>query len=375
MIAPFFFFVHNRNHVRLLAPVAERLRAQGCMATLVDLEAWQHPREGAVPELQRLGLSFASIEDFAKSPPSRGVFVLAGDWAPVALVDFLDRLKRVSIRLVGVIDGCRFALPDRYTKVDYVLGWGLSSRICFKQTVIVTGSPTIEAARARQVCYSVPPLVAVNYKFTHSYTDRGARYWSASVMRACEKAGLSFVFSAHPLNRAAAPTAINYIDSAIYWGASAMRACEKVGVPAKYWLTSAMRACEKVGIPSMLSARPSNRAAASVPIESIDTLLDKASVLVTRPSTVAYEAMARGTPVVLFPMRGEPLAEFEQPMGAFEVTWDVDALPDLISSALRARDGYTSRCRKFLEYHVELGTQGTALARIVMALTKIAAEV
>ena len=373
MIAPFFFFVHNRNHVRLLVPVAERLRAQGCMATLVDLEAWQ-PREGAVPELQRLGLSFASIEDFAKSPPSHGVFVLANDWAPVALVDFLDRLKRDSIRLVGVIDGCRFALPDRYTKVDYVLGWGPSSRICFKQTVIVTGSPTIEAARARQVCYSVPPLVAVNYKFTYDHIG-SARYWAASVMRACENAGLPFVFSAHPSNRVAAPAGPNYIDRAIYWGASAMRACEKVGVPAKYWLTSVMRACEKAGLPSMLSARPSNRAAASVPIESIDTLLDKASVLVTRPSTVAYEAMARGTPVVLFPMRGEPLAEFEQPMGAFEVTWDVDALPDLISSAVRARDGYTSRCRKFLEYHVELGTQGIALARIVMALTKIAAEV
>jgi hypothetical protein len=372
MTAPFFFFVHNRNHVRLLGPVAERLRAQGRMVTLVDLEAWQNPREGAVAELQRLGLSFASIEDFAKSPPSRGIFVLAGDWAPVALVEFLDRLKRDSIRLVGVIDGCRFALPDRYTKVDYVLGWGPSSRICFKQTVIVSGSPTIEAARARSVCYSVPPLVAVNYKFTHSYTDRGARYWSASVMRACEKVGLPFVFSAHPLNRAAAPTAINYIDRAIYWG---VRACEKVGVPARYWSASVMRACEKAGLPFVFSAHPLNRAAAPVPIESIDSLLDRASVLVTRPSTVAYEAMARGIPVVLFPMRGELLAEFEQPMGAFEVTYDVDALPELISSALRTRDGYKSRCRKFLEYHVELGTQGTALARIVMALTTIAAEV
>ena len=89
IVAPFFFFVHNKNHVRLLAPVADRLRAQGCVVTFVDLEAWV--REGAVPELLRLGLSSVSIEDFAKSPPSRGVFVLANDWSPHALIEFLDR--------------------------------------------------------------------------------------------------------------------------------------------------------------------------------------------------------------------------------------------------------------------------------------------
>ena len=216
------------------------------------------------------------------------------------------------------MDGCRFAFPSRYRKVDYVLAWGPSSHICFKQRAIVTGSPTIEAARARQVRYSAPPLVAVNYKFTYWYTDMG-ECWAASVMRACAKVGLPFAFSAHPSNRSTTLDAI--------------------------------------------------------PNENIDTLLDKASVLVTRASTVAYEAMARGTPVILFPIPGEYLVEFEEPMGAFEVTCDVDALPNLISNALRTRDGYKSRCRKFLEYHVELGTQGAANAQIVTALETIAAEV
>ena len=87
--APFFFFVHNRNHVRLLVPVAERLRAKSCAVTLVDLDAWNY-REGATPELQRLGSSSVSIEDLAKSPPSRGVFVMANDWGPVLLSFWID---------------------------------------------------------------------------------------------------------------------------------------------------------------------------------------------------------------------------------------------------------------------------------------------
>lgn len=373
MTAPFLLFVHNRNHVRLLAPAAQQLRAQGRVVTFVDLEAW-HSREGAVSELRRLGLSSVSIEDIATSPPSRGIFVLGNDWAPVALAGFLDRRDRNSIRLVGVIDGCRFALPDRYTKVDYVLGWGPSSRTCFKQTVIVTGSPIIEAARARQVCYSDPPLVAINYKFAYDYTERGARYWSASVMRACEKAGLPFIFSAHPSNRVAGPAAMNYSDRAINWGASVMLACERIGVPAKSWTDTALRAYKRAGLPFVSGARLSDREAAPIPIENIDTLLDRASVLVTRPSTVAYEAMARGTPVVLFPMPDEPLAEFEQAMGAFKVARDVNMLSNLISSAVLIRNDYKSHCRKFLDTHVAPETQETAVARIVRALTTIAAE-
>lgn len=315
--APFFFFVHNRNHVRMLAPVATLLQAQNYTVTFVDVEIW-HFREGAVPELQRHGLSSVSIEELAKWPPERGVFVMAVDWAPDLLVQFLDRFARNAIRLVGVPDGCRFASPIRYTKVDYVLGWGPSIRDYFKQRGIVVGSPIIEAARSRQVRYCVPPLVAVNYKFTHSYIAAAAS-WTASVIRACEKAGLPYAFSAHPSNRIRAPGAI--------------------------------------------------------PNEDIDRLLDKASVLVTRPSTVAYEAMVRGTPVVLFPMPGEGLVEFGNPMGAFEVTSDADALPNLILNALRTRDDTKARCKKFLEYHVELGPPGQAIARIASALTTIAAEV
>ena len=315
--APFFFFVHNRNHVRMLASVATRLQAQNYTVTFVDLEAW-HFLEGAVPELQRLGLSSVSIEELAKWPPERGVYVLANDWAPILLVEFLDRLARNAIRLVGVPDGCRFASPHRYMKVDYVLGWGPSIRDCFKQRGVVAGSPIIEAAGTRQVRYCVPPLVAVNYKFTYDYIDLAAS-WTASVIGACEKAGLPYAFSEHPSNWILAPR--------------------------------------------------------TFPVEDIGQLLEKASVLVTRPSTVAYEAMVRGTPVVLFPMPDEQLVEFGDPMGAFESTSDAEALPELISHALRTRDDYKSRCRKFLEYHVELGTQGQAVTRIATALATIAAEV
>jgi hypothetical protein len=374
MTAPFLFFVHNRNHVRLFTPVAERLRTLGWTVTFVDLEAW-HFHEGAVPELRRLGFSSISIEELAKSPPSRGVFVLGNDWAPAAFTKFLNQPGRNSIKLVGIVDGCRFALPDRYTRVDYVLGWGPSSRSCFKRTVIVTGSPIIEAASARQVYYSDPPLVAVNYKFTYGHTDRGARYWGASVMRACEKAELPFAFSAHPSNRVAGPVAMNYIDRAVSWGASVILACERAGLPARSLTSAAMNARKRAGSSFVFGPRPSNREAHRLPIENIDMLLDRASVLVTRPSTVAYEAMARGTPVVLFPMPGEPLAEFAQPMGAFEATYDVGALSDLISSALLSRDGYKAQCRRFLDSHVEIGTPGTAIARTASALATIAAEV
>ena len=319
---PFFFFIHNRNHVRILVPVAERLRAQGHAVCLVDMEAWQR-QEGAIPELHKRGASSLSIADLAMAPPSRAVFIMGVDWSPGPFVKFLRRVnrrtlahpfRRRSIRRVAVVDGCRFALPGRYKNVDCVLAWGPSGRDCFRQTVMVTGSPIIEAAKARPAAAGAAPLVAVNHKFTYDHMEDAA-WWTEAVTRACAAVGVPCAFSAHPLNRV---------------------------------------------MPDQ-------------PDEDIGSLLDRASVLVTRPSTVAYEAMVRGIPVVLFPVPGEELAEFGEPMGAFAIA-SAETLPALIASALQAKAGYAARCRQFLEHHVALDEKESAGARIAAALTAIAAE-
>ena len=54
--ASFFFLVHNRNHVRLFAPVAQGLREAGQGVQFVHLQEIQK-RSGALGLLQDMGLT------------------------------------------------------------------------------------------------------------------------------------------------------------------------------------------------------------------------------------------------------------------------------------------------------------------------------
>jgi len=307
-IKPIFFFVHNRNHVRLLAPVAAQLRLCSRSVAFVDLASW-HKDEGAAAELQLRGDKARPIDELARQIPPSATFVFANDWTPLKLVEFIDRVDRTSITMIGVVDGCRFALPHRYTRMDSVLTWGPSSLVCFGERAIVVGSPVVQAAASRSTSFDDPPIVAVNYKFTYDSFDQ-SDVWLGAVVRACDELGVRYVLSAHPSNRSAPSRALE--------------------------------------------------------IEHIDSLLDRASVLISRPSTTIYEAMARGKPVVLFPVRGEKLVEFEHPMRAFETASQAEMLPGLIRRAIEARHGYRNQCRAFLDFHVR--PDGQALALTVAAI-------
>jgi CDP-glycerol glycerophosphotransferase (TagB/SpsB family) len=102
--------------------------------------------------------------------------------------------------------------------------------------------------------------------------------------------------------------------------------------------------------------------------------MPEAAVLISSPSTVVYEAMAAGKPVVLFPVAGEPLLEFAEPKGAFEIARDPADLPDLLRAALAGKDGCRDRCRGFLDFHVSIDPKVASTERTVQALINIRAR-
>jgi hypothetical protein len=313
-VLPFHFFVHNRNHVRLFAPVAAGLRARQCDVGFVDLEAW-HFKEGAVSELEKWGLRSTSIADFSVGLKPEGIYVVANDWGPPAFAQYLRGLDQGRNKIVGLVEGSQFSLPHRLSSASYVCGWGPSAARCFMQPVFQVGSAIVEAAAARKTYFAEPPMAVINYRFAYNNLDK-ADAWLRDVLKACEKNRLHTAISPHPSNH--------------------------------------------VERPLSASASP------------VDELLDRASLLVTRPSTTAYEAMARGKPVVIFGIQNETLAEFANPMGAFGVAYDVDALARLIGEALQRRESYATVCAPFLRAHVLDQAPGTAVEKTIVALLELA---
>lgn len=309
--ASFFFLVHNVNHVRLFVPVAQALREAGRDAQFVHLQEIQK-RSGALGVLQDMGFAATPISQLFESLTAGATVIVGNDWAPRPLKDTLMRARVAGARLVGIVDGCRFGLPPRYQLVDEVLAWGPSSSEQMKRAVSVVGSPSIERAASDRSWFDEPRFAAVNYKF--AFASEGIEHqegWLADVLVGCRQAGIGAAVSQHPANPEAPP---------------------------------------------------------GVSFSDIDDLLRRASVLISRSSTVVYEALARGKPVVLYPLPDEKLCEFAAPMGAFEIAGSASELPALIERALRRIPEQAGLGARFLERHVEIGPNGQATQRIVARL-------
>lgn len=126
------------------------------------------------------------------------------------------------------------------------------------------------------------------------------------------------------------------------------------------WLESAIEGCERAGLPYLVSLHPDERSQpddAPVAEEPMSELLKRAAILVSRFSTVPFEAMARGVPFVYHNPHGESASAFQYPNGAFEVARSAEDLADALATSLLWVESYRERCAEFFlrQVDVEIG--------------------
>lgn len=307
----FVFVVHNRNHARIMVPVAAQLahRAIACEFVDVEAETWDN---GATSEIARYGWISTPLAQLARPLRPSDVLVLAVDWWPAQLLALIEECRKNGMRVIGLNEGCRFAQPFRYRQVDKMLAWGPSSLAAFDRPVEIVGAPMIESCLRASPTFESPPYAVINYKFTFDM-QKGRESWIRDAIAACKAAALSFRISRHPNDRD------DFLD---------------------------------------------------LPLEprGIEELMLGASALISRPSTTIYQALAAGVPVVHFPAENEELVEFADPFGAFESASVADELPELLRRAIAGRATVRERSRLFLERHVSIDPARPATQRIVDAL-------
>ena len=127
------------------------------------------------------------------------------------------------------------------------------------------------------------------------------------------------------------------------------------------WLSTCVDACRKAGLPFVVSLHPAERDHWNGQLPIADRpmrhLLTKAGVLVSRFSTVPFEAMARGVPFVYHNPHGEGVPTFEEPEGAFEVTSDTASLSSALRDSLSWATNYRERCESFFRRQVDISDE------------------
>lgn len=126
----------------------------------------------------------------------------------------------------------------------------------------------------------------------------------------------------------------------------------------KLWLDTAVEACEMAGIPYVISTHPAekSRVGSGRRMTSISAsrLLPHASVLISRFSTVPFEAMARGVPFVYHNPHGETVRTFADAMDGFDTTTSSGQLSQVLTALRAGPTDHRLRYEPFFTHHIDV---------------------
>lgn len=125
------------------------------------------------------------------------------------------------------------------------------------------------------------------------------------------------------------------------------------------WLSTAIEGCKRAGIEHVISVHPAEQSRNPHPLAtsiSASRLLRHTTILVSRFSTVPYEAMARGVPFVYHNPHGEGVPAFKDSMGAFETTTDGTSLSMAIRQSPHPGDDVRRAATAFFTQQVDLNS-------------------
>jgi hypothetical protein len=98
--------------------------------------------------------------------------------------------------------------------------------------------------------------------------------------------------------------------------------------------------------------------------------ITRAGTLISRFSTVPFEAMARGVPFVYHNPHRERVPTFTDPLDAFRITGSTSDLVQALKEATEWRDDYRSRAGAFFLRQIDVDDGRTSEARTADVISR-----
>lgn len=239
---------------------------------------------------------------------SASAFVAFNDWGDAS--SLITSANEVGIPTFAKVEGVQdFDDVDTgrerfpYRTASHVLFQGKNDRSALRRKGSIVGSTRLERIWRAPPARRETNLAVINVNFTYNVLEEYRDYWVDTAVDACKSAGMNYVLSMHPAERG------------------------EIADP-------------------------------HVSVQPMRHLLTRATLLVSRFSTVPFEAMARGVPFVYHNPHGEAVPTFAEPDGAFWTSVDSDALAEAIGEA-RDCENYRSKCEEFFLRQVDVGEQSS----------------
>jgi GT2 family glycosyltransferase len=296
----------SRYHVAEVGPLLEALRGRG-----VRTEVYLPPEAPATVgrELTAYVDSvFTGDPEALRGAPLTGAFML-NDWganmqaiiAAVRAAGGTSFAKVEGVQDFADVDLNRVRRP--YQHADVILAQGQNDVDALPgQDVRVVGSTRLERIWAGPGPAPDAEQVLINFNFTYGVLTDKQDEWIWAAVNGARSAGLDYEISLHPAQK---------------------------NVP------------QQAAVLAHVSADPFSHA------------LRRSGVLISRFSTVLYEAMALGVPAIYLNSHGEKVPTFQNPDGAFLKVTGTD-LREALTEALSWRTTYRERAERFFAKQVDI---------------------
>jgi SAM-dependent methyltransferase len=281
----------NDTHVEWMLPLAKKLNDSICMV-LPDR------KEGALEKLQKLGENPVFYREGCIRWLAPSVVVLANDWGPEEY-QIVQEAKLLGIPSICIQEGSVF-FPSHTVQVlknaDYAFVCGLRTPAYLKRSnIILTGSPKYDSLFS--VSLPLKPVVIINCNFTYGIFEEIRMQWLGEAINACNQLGLEYFISQHPRDKATLPADWPVIRSS--------------------------------------------------DIHYIEQL-KRGSILISRFSTMIYEALMLGREVVYYDPHGENPDIYSEDIGIYRAHSQRE-LVEQLSTALATVGKQRVEIKKFLE--------------------------
>lgn len=322
-----FLTPQSRYHVAELGPLLLELESYGFNPKFVKTSSTSHH---AVNEIARYTDEVFEYEpgDLAELDVSGAISL--NDWDESVKELFVE-LKEKSGHSISKVEGVQdFEDVDTgrerrpYRHSDLVLAQGMNDveNLPGINTEIV-GSSRLEAFFADPACAKQTGKVVVNFNFTYGVLDHQAEDWLLGVASTLQKTNEEYTISTHPAQK-------KFPDDPM--------------------------------VRDHIARDPFSH------------LLNGAGILISRFSTVIYEAMARGIPVIYHNPHGEKVPTFSNPEGAFLVSRSTDELETALVTAREWVPNYRDQSKEFFLRQVDIDPDASSSSRSGLAIARLLSD-
>ncbi len=317
----YLFFPSNDTHVHWMMPIAKKIPGAKFIIPWVKKERADYFL--SLNEIKYLKFKPGLIAGMRPK-----VLVVGNDWYWETKIA-MDEMTKGGGKSVVIQEGCldfKFDGTKRMQYADYafVLGEEMKKYLV-RDNVIVTGNPKFDVLQ--KFDYPEKPVVMINCNFTYNIFEDIRSEWVSDVVEACNALDIPFFISQHPRDKGEFPEEWEIIKSNAF---------------------------------------------------KIEDQLKRSTVLVSRFSTVIYEALFMGRQVVYYNFHQEPFRLFSQDKtGGLVVIDQKEALKEGLEKAINEIDSNETNRTRFLELNCNYSPDGSssAVETVVSHLEQIANEV